>query len=101
MRFKDLKIGDYIHIVSYLGGGYIQSLLIDNIESNGEDLLLSTTNGRQFKVNPNETHELDEEYEDIYLDEESAMAMVREHDKHLQQLLLQQHENLLRKIPTY
>ena len=83
MKFKDLKIGDYIHIVGYLCGGYIQSLLIDNIENDGEDLLISTTNGKSFQVNPNETHEWDDdEFVDIYLDEESAMAMVREHDKH-------------------
>ena len=86
--FKDLKIGDYIHIVGYLCGGYIQSLLIDGIESDGEDLMISTTNGRKFKVNPNEAHEWDdEEYDDIYLDEESAMEMVREHDKHYASLL--------------
>ncbi len=83
MKFKDLKIGDYIHIVGYLCGGYMQSLLIDNIENDGEDLLISTTNGKQFQVNPSETNEWNDEYfVDIYLDEESAMAMVREHDKH-------------------
>lgn len=82
MKFKDLKIGDYIHIVGYLCGGYIQSLLIDNIEDDGEDLLISTTNGKQFQVNPNKTHEWDDnEFVDIYLDEVSAMAMVQEHDK--------------------
>ena len=82
MKFKDLKIGDYIHIVGYLCGGYIQSLLIDNIENDGEDLLISTTNGKSFQVNPNETHEWDgNEFVDIYLDEVSAMAMVQEHDK--------------------
>ena len=32
--FKDLKVGDYIHIVGYLCGGYMQSLLIDAIENN-------------------------------------------------------------------
>lgn len=59
MNFKDLKVGDYIHIVGYLCGGYIQSLLIDNIETNGEDLLISTTNGKQFQVNPNESNDWD------------------------------------------
>lgn len=86
MKFKDLKIGDYIYIVGYLCGGYIQSLLIDSIENDGEDLLISTTNGKSFQVNPNETHEWDDDkFVDIYLDEESAMAMVREHDKHYAQ----------------
>lgn len=83
MKFKDLKIGDYIHIVGYLCGGYIQSLLIDNIENDGEDLLISTTNGKSFQVNPNETNDWSDEYfVDVYVDENDAWAMVKEHDKH-------------------
>lgn len=82
-RFIDLKIGDYIHIVGYLCGGYIQTLLIDNIECNGEDLLISTTNGKQFQVNSNETNDWNDEYfVDVYVDENDAWAMVKEHDKH-------------------
>ncbi len=82
MKFKDLKIGDYIHIVGYLCGGYIQSLLIDNIENDGEDLLISTTNGKLFQVKPNETNDWsDEHFVDVYVDENDAWAMVQEHDK--------------------
>lgn len=81
--FKDLNVGDYIHIVGYLCGGYMQSLLIDAIENNGEYLLLTTTDGKQFEVTPNETSDWsDEQFVDVYVDENDAWAMVQAHDKH-------------------
>ena len=82
--FQDLKVGDYIHIVGYLCGGYLQSLLIDKIEkTEDEDLLISTTDGKQFQVNPNGGHDWDgENFVDVYIYEEDAWEMVTEHDKH-------------------